>query len=65
MGYRTTRSMQNIDTWKSAPYLLWKALKVIGGITLIPSIQKQIPIQEMLLFMMRHFLFYYDFTDQL
>ncbi len=43
MGYRTSRSMKNMDTWKFAHeycgQLWWK----IGWITLIPSIIVHIP----------------------
>lgn len=43
MGYRTSRSMKNMDTWKFAHEYCGKLWWKIGWITLIPSIIVHIP----------------------
>lgn len=43
MGYRTSRSMKNIDTWKFAHTYCGKLWWKMGWITLIPSIVIHIP----------------------
>lgn len=43
MGYRTSRSMRNMDTWKFAHEYCGKLWWKIGWITLIPSIIIHIP----------------------
>lgn len=43
MGYRTSRSMQNMDTWKFAHEYSGKLWWKIGWIILIPSIIVYIP----------------------
>lgn len=42
-GYRTTRSMQNTDTWKFANEYCGRLLWIIGIVTVIPSSLVMIP----------------------
>lgn len=44
IGYRTTRSMKNIDTWKFAHDYCGRLCWRIGWIILIPSIVIQFPL---------------------
>ena len=43
LGYRTKRSMKNMDTWKFAHEYCGKLWWKLGWITLIPTIAIQIP----------------------
>lgn len=43
LGYRTTRSMKNMDTWKFAHEYCGRLWWKLGWITLVPSIFGQIP----------------------
>ena len=43
LGYRTKRSMKNMDTWKFAHEYCGKLWWKMGWITLIPTILLQIP----------------------
>ena len=43
LGYRTKRSMKNIDTWKFAHEYCGKLWWKLGWIALIPTIVVQIP----------------------
>lgn len=44
MGYRTTRSMKNQDTWKFAHVYNGKLWWKIGWVTLLPSLIAHLPI---------------------
>ncbi len=44
MGYRTTRSMKNMDTWKFAHEYSGRLWWKIGWIMLLPSIAVHIPV---------------------
>ncbi len=46
IGYRTSRSMQNTDTWKFAHEHCGKRWLVIGLVMLLPSIAVHIPFYE-------------------
>lgn len=46
MGYRTSRSMKNMDTWKFAHEYCGKLWWKIGWIILLPSIIVHIPFYE-------------------
>lgn len=46
MGYRTSRSMKNMDTWKFAHEYCGKLWWKIGWIILIPSIMVPIPFYK-------------------
>ena len=46
MGYRTSRSMKNMDTWKFAHEHCGKSWWKIGWIILIPSIIVHIPFYK-------------------
>ena len=43
LGYRTSRSMQNMDTWKFAHEYCGRLWQKIGWITLVPSALVHIP----------------------